>query len=95
MKDDLIQPFLSLCIPAMYPPLQAPADNMFGNMPGYEGTVLGGGKRNQTNYFSQSIHVVYNSCKCMFVSPGGYLPPPMPLEPIAPPQPAPGPEDWR
>ncbi|GAA6216878.1 protein SSUH2 homolog [Lates japonicus] len=41
---------------------------MFGNVPGYEGTVAGGG--------------------------GGYLPPPMPLEPVAPPQPGPVPDDW-
>ncbi|XP_070700388.1 protein SSUH2 homolog isoform X2 [Pempheris klunzingeri] len=51
---------------AVYPPLMAPADNMFGNVPGYEGTVAG----------------------------GGYLPPPMPMEPVAPPQPGPVPEDW-
>lgn len=29
----------------MYPPVSAPAGNMFGNVPGYEGTVAGGGKR--------------------------------------------------
>lgn len=52
---------------AVYPPLSAPAGNMFGNVPGYEGTMAGG---------------------------GGYLPPPMPLEPVAPPQPGPAPEDW-
>nr|XP_046237033.1 protein SSUH2 homolog isoform X2 [Scatophagus argus]XP_046237041.1 protein SSUH2 homolog isoform X2 [Scatophagus argus] len=40
---------------------------MFGNVPGYEGTVAGG---------------------------GGYLPPPVPLEPVAPPQPGPAPDDW-
>uniref|UniRef100_UPI003AAD242A protein SSUH2 homolog n=1 Tax=Centroberyx gerrardi TaxID=166262 RepID=UPI003AAD242A len=40
---------------------------MFGSVPGYEGTVAGG---------------------------GGYLPPPMPLEPVAPPPPGPGQEDW-
>ncbi|CAJ1050931.1 protein SSUH2 homolog [Xyrichtys novacula] len=40
---------------------------MFGNVPGYEGTVAGG---------------------------GGYLPPPMPLEPIAPPQPGLEPAEW-
>ncbi|XP_036958203.1 protein SSUH2 homolog [Acanthopagrus latus] len=52
---------------AMYPPLAAPAANMFGNVPGYEGTLAGG---------------------------GGYLPPPMPAEPVAPPQPGPVPDDW-
>lgn len=52
---------------AVYPPLTAPAANMFGNVPGYEGTVAGG---------------------------GGYLPPPAPMEPVAPPQPGPAPEDW-
>lgn len=53
--------------PAVYPPPSAPAANMFGNVPGYEGTVAGG---------------------------GGYLPPPMPMEPVAPPQPGPAPEEW-
>ncbi|XP_028262767.1 protein SSUH2 homolog [Parambassis ranga] len=52
---------------AAYPPLTAPPANMFGNVPGYEGTVAGG---------------------------GGYLPPPMPAEPVAPPQPGPTPGDW-
>ncbi|XP_030277096.1 protein SSUH2 homolog [Sparus aurata] len=52
---------------AMYPPPSAPAANMFGNVPGYEGTMAGG---------------------------GGYLPPPMPAEPVAPPQPGPVPDDW-
>uniref|UniRef100_A0A3B4EYX8 Protein SSUH2 homolog n=1 Tax=Pundamilia nyererei TaxID=303518 RepID=A0A3B4EYX8_9CICH len=41
--------------------------NMFGNVPGYEGTVPGG---------------------------GGFLPPPMPMEPVAPPQPAPENPEW-
>ncbi|KAM9860008.1 protein SSUH2 homolog [Aulostomus maculatus] len=53
---------------AVYPPPSAPPAEMFGNMPGYEGTVVGG---------------------------GGYLPPPMPLEPVAPPQPGPAPDDWN
>eukprot|EP00064_Thunnus_orientalis_P012053 superscaffoldBa00001803_g12087 len=52
---------------AAYPPLSAPMANMFGNVPGYEGTVAGG---------------------------GGYLPPPMPIEPVAPPAPSPTPDDW-
>ncbi|XP_029288340.1 protein SSUH2 homolog [Cottoperca gobio] len=52
---------------AMYPPPTAPMADMFGNVPGYEGTVAGG---------------------------GGYLPPPMPIEPVAPPQPGPVPTDW-
>ncbi|XP_037633009.1 protein SSUH2 homolog [Sebastes umbrosus] len=52
---------------AVYPPLNAPAANMFGNVPGYEGTVAGG---------------------------GGFLPPPMPIEPSAPPQPGPSPDEW-
>lgn len=29
------------------------------------------------------------------VTTGGYLPPPMPSEPIAPPQPGPVPDDWK
>lgn len=29
----------------MYPPVMAPQANMFGNVPGYEGTVPGGGKK--------------------------------------------------
>ncbi|XP_069008522.1 protein SSUH2 homolog [Embiotoca jacksoni] len=52
---------------ATYPPPTAPPANMFGNVPGYEGTVVGG---------------------------GGYLPPPMPAQPVAPPQPGPAPDDW-
>ncbi|XP_041808881.1 protein SSUH2 homolog [Chelmon rostratus] len=52
---------------ALYPPATAPPANMFGNVPGYEGTMAGG---------------------------GGYLPPPMPVEPVAPPQPGPAPDDW-
>ncbi|KAM7422021.1 hypothetical protein PAMA_010211 [Pampus argenteus] len=52
---------------AAYPPGNAPAANMFGNVPGYEGTVLGG---------------------------GGFLPPPVPVEPVAPPQPGSIPDDW-
>lgn len=52
---------------ALYPPITAPAANMFGNVPGYEGTVEGG---------------------------GGCLPPPVPLEPVAPPQPGLEPDDW-
>ncbi|XP_034546830.1 protein SSUH2 homolog [Notolabrus celidotus] len=52
---------------AVYPPPSAPPADMFGNVPGYEGTLAGG---------------------------GGYLPPPMPLEPVAPPQPGPEPTDW-
>ncbi|XP_019952039.1 protein SSUH2 homolog [Paralichthys olivaceus] len=52
---------------AMYPPLNAPQANMFSNVPGYEGTVAGG---------------------------GGYVPPPMPLQPVAPPQPGPVPDNW-
>ncbi|KAG7493799.1 SSUH2-like [Solea senegalensis] len=52
---------------AMYPPSTAPPANMFNSVPGYEGTVAGG---------------------------GGYLPPPMPMEPVAPPQPGPAPESW-
>lgn len=52
---------------AVYPAPSAPAADMFGSVPGYEGTVQGG---------------------------GGYLPPPMPLEPVAPPQPGPEPADW-
>ncbi|XP_030586037.1 protein SSUH2 homolog [Archocentrus centrarchus] len=52
---------------AVYPPLMAPPANMFDNVPGYEGTVPGG---------------------------GGFLPPPMPMEPVAPPQPGPEPSDW-
>lgn len=34
-----------LFIAAAFPPPTAPPDNMFGNMPGYEDTVMGGGKR--------------------------------------------------
>ncbi|XP_051271541.1 protein SSUH2 homolog [Dicentrarchus labrax] len=52
---------------AVYPPPTAPAANMFGNVPGYEGIAAGG---------------------------GGYLPPPMPLEPVAPPQPGPEQDNW-
>ncbi|XP_041639282.1 protein SSUH2 homolog isoform X2 [Cheilinus undulatus] len=52
---------------AVYPAPTAPPADMFGSVPGYEGTVAGG---------------------------GGYLPPPMPLEPVAPPQPGPAPDDW-
>ncbi|XP_068451388.1 protein SSUH2 homolog isoform X2 [Clinocottus analis] len=52
---------------AVYPPLSAPAANMFGNVPGYEGMAAGG---------------------------GGFLPPPMPMEPVAPPQPGPTPDEW-
>ncbi|XP_020486392.2 protein SSUH2 homolog isoform X1 [Labrus bergylta] len=52
---------------AVYPPPSAPPADMFGTVPGYEGTVAGG---------------------------GGCLPPPMPMEPVAPPQPGPAPEDW-
>ncbi|XP_058487889.1 protein SSUH2 homolog [Solea solea] len=52
---------------AMYPPATAPPANMFNSVPGYEGTVAGG---------------------------GGYLPPPMPMEPLAPPQPGLAPETW-
>ncbi|AWP02333.1 putative protein SSUH2 -like [Scophthalmus maximus] len=53
---------------AVYPPPTAPpAANVFNNVPGYEGTISGG---------------------------GGYLPPPMPLEPVAPPQPGPVPDNW-
>ncbi|XP_035008803.2 protein SSUH2 homolog [Hippoglossus stenolepis] len=52
---------------ALYPPLNAPPANMFNNVPGYEGTMAGG---------------------------GGFLPPPMPLEPVAPPQPGPVPDNW-
>ncbi|XP_034724178.1 protein SSUH2 homolog [Etheostoma cragini] len=52
---------------AVYPPPTAPPANMFGNVPGYEGTLSGG---------------------------GGFLPPPMPMEPVAPPQPGPAPVDW-
>ncbi|XP_029990046.1 protein SSUH2 homolog [Sphaeramia orbicularis] len=51
----------------VYPPPTAPPADMFGTVPGYEGTVAGG---------------------------GGYLPPPVPLEPVAPPQPGPAPADW-
>ncbi|XP_029946818.1 protein SSUH2 homolog isoform X2 [Salarias fasciatus] len=53
---------------AAFPPPSAPPANMFGNVPGYEGTVAGG---------------------------GGFLPPPMPAEPVAPPQPGPVPDDWN
>uniref|UniRef100_A0A3Q0S5C4 Ssu-2 homolog n=1 Tax=Amphilophus citrinellus TaxID=61819 RepID=A0A3Q0S5C4_AMPCI len=59
--------FLVAFFPAVYPPLMAPPANMFDNVPGYEGTVPGG---------------------------GGFLPPPMPMEPVAPPQPGPEPPDW-
>ncbi|XP_062272175.1 protein SSUH2 homolog isoform X2 [Scomber scombrus] len=52
---------------AAYPPPSAPPANMFGNVPGYEDIMSG----------------------------GGYLPPPMPLEPIAPPQPGPTPDNWN
>ncbi|KAG8007548.1 Protein SSUH2-like protein [Nibea albiflora] len=52
----------------MYPPATAPPAEMFGNVPGYEGTVIGGG--------------------------GGFLPPPVPMQPVAPPQPGPVPDDW-
>ncbi|XP_032370692.1 protein SSUH2 homolog [Etheostoma spectabile] len=52
---------------AVYPPPTAPPANMFGNVPGYEDTLSGG---------------------------GGFLPPPMPMEPVAPPQPGPAPADW-
>ncbi|TKS70813.1 Protein SSUH2 -like protein [Collichthys lucidus] len=52
----------------MYPPPSAPPAEMFGNVPGYEGTVIGGG--------------------------GGFLPPPVPTQPVAPPQPGPVPDDW-
>ncbi|KAM3621367.1 uncharacterized protein V6R79_010321 [Siganus canaliculatus] len=41
---------------------------MFGSVPGYEDTVVGG---------------------------GGYLPPPAPVEPVAPPHPGPAPDDWN
>ncbi|XP_026022971.1 protein SSUH2 homolog isoform X4 [Astatotilapia calliptera] len=51
---------------AMYPPVMAPQANMFVNVPGYEGTVPG----------------------------GGFLPPPMPMEPVAPPQPSPENPEW-
>ncbi|XP_044024839.1 protein SSUH2 homolog [Siniperca chuatsi] len=52
---------------AIYPPPTAPAANVFGNVPGYEGIAAGG---------------------------GGYLPPPMPMVPVAPPQPGPAPDNW-
>ncbi|XP_054640624.1 protein SSUH2 homolog [Dunckerocampus dactyliophorus] len=52
---------------AVYPPAATHPDNMFSNMPGYEGMGQGG---------------------------GGFLPPPIPAQPIAPPQPSPEPEDW-
>lgn len=53
--------------PTAPPGPTAPPANMFGNVPGYEGTVAGG---------------------------GGYLPPPMPVEPVAPPQPGPALDEW-
>lgn len=37
--------------PAVYPPPSAPAANMFGNVPGYEGTMAGGGKWTPTHNF--------------------------------------------
>ncbi|XP_062326909.1 protein SSUH2 homolog isoform X1 [Osmerus eperlanus] len=46
----------------------APPASMFGTVPGYEGTLAGGG--------------------------GGYLPPPMPVDPTPPPQPTPV-GDWN
>ncbi len=80
-----------LFIPAVYPPVAAPAANMFGNVPGYEG--IGGGKRSPILIFSDNIYV--SATLNFVVSAGGYLPPPMPLEPVAPPQPGPEPDDWR
>uniref|UniRef100_A0A3Q3KF16 Ssu-2 homolog n=1 Tax=Monopterus albus TaxID=43700 RepID=A0A3Q3KF16_MONAL len=53
-----------LFIPAVYPPLNVPAANMFGNVPGYE------------------------------AGSGGYLPPPMPVEPVTPPQRGSVPDSW-
>ncbi|XP_072305841.1 protein SSUH2 homolog isoform X2 [Eucyclogobius newberryi] len=47
----------------------APPSSMFDNMPGYEGTLAGGG--------------------------GGYLPPPMPVSPVQPPQPGPEQPHWN
>ncbi|TWW62717.1 Protein SSUH2 -like protein [Takifugu flavidus] len=52
---------------AVYPPTSGPSTSMYGNVPGYEGTLAGG---------------------------GGYLPPPVPVEPVAPPQPGPAPDNW-
>ncbi|XP_034388998.1 protein SSUH2 homolog isoform X2 [Cyclopterus lumpus] len=52
---------------AVYPPPTASAVNTFGNVPGYEGIMAGG---------------------------GGYLPPPAPMEPVAPPQPGLVPDNW-
>lgn len=49
LSDDL-NCFL-LFIPVAYPPVNAPAANMF-SAPGYEGTVAGGGKKSQTHIFS-------------------------------------------
>lgn len=37
----------------------------------------------------------WNCLKFIVIAAGGYLPPPMPAEPVAPPQPGPVPDDWR
>ncbi|XP_034020466.1 protein SSUH2 homolog [Thalassophryne amazonica] len=51
----------------IHPPPTGPPANMFGIVPGYEGTAAGG---------------------------GGYVLPPVPLQPVAPPQPGPAQEEW-
>lgn len=49
---------LLLFVPALYPPATAPPANMFGNVPGYEGTMAGGGKRSPNHSFSRKTRVV-------------------------------------
>ncbi|XP_045932184.1 protein SSUH2 homolog [Micropterus dolomieu] len=76
-----------------YPPVNAPAANMF-SAPGYEGTVAGGAAYPPLTAPAANMFGNMPGYEGIVAGGGGYLPPPMPVEPVAPPQPGPAPEDW-
>ncbi|XP_067361185.1 protein SSUH2 homolog isoform X1 [Channa argus] len=77
---------------AVYPPLAAPAANMYGNMPNYAGTAPVPAV--YPPLAAPAANMYGNMPNFDGTAAGGYVPPPMPTEPIAPPQPGPVPSDW-
>ncbi|XP_026163115.1 protein SSUH2 homolog [Mastacembelus armatus] len=76
---------------AMYPPVSGPAPNMFGSVPGYQGPTAGAAVYHPLSAPTANI---FGSVPGYEAGAGGYIPPPMPMQPTAPLEPGSTPDNW-
>lgn len=71
----------------------APPASMFDSVPGYEGTVAGGGTLITKLSVVTSFYLRKSNKTISFI--GGFLPPPMPAYPVPEPEPATEQPHWK